>query len=288
MGSLSLGPIQERRIESELGAWTHSECRPPQVARMVDLLWHFQGRMTLLRERHFPSGVLELIVHLGPRYREVEPRPNDAYPLVSLGGLQTSSFLIEAPPGECCVMGVELHPAGARTLLGIPLSEITGATVDLEDVVGSEARDLADRCTGTRAVAERFRIVVDWIASRALRDESLDPAVTWMAERLARSHGAVPITALQARIGYSRARLARAFREQVGLTPKRYARVLRFRRALMLLTEKRLPFSTIALTAGYYDQPHMNAEFKEFSGFTPGELLPATRYPNSPSVAEPA
>ncbi|HSJ63434.1 MAG TPA: helix-turn-helix transcriptional regulator, partial [Gemmatimonadaceae bacterium] len=271
MRSLSLGPIQERRIESDLGAWTHSECRPPKLAGMVDLLWHFQGRMTLLRERHFPSGLLGLIVHLGPRYREVEPLPNDTYPLVSIGGLQTSSFLIEAPPGECCVLGVELHPAGARALLRIPLSEITGATVDLEDLVGSEARELADRCAQPPRVRERFRIVVDWIAARALRDASLDPAVTWMAERLARSHGAVPITALQARIGYSRARLANAFRDQVGLTPKRYARVLRFRRALTLLTEARLPFSTLALTAGYYDQPHMNAEFKEFSGFTPGE-----------------
>jgi AraC-like DNA-binding protein len=42
-----------------------------------------------------------------------------------------------------------------------------------------------------------------------------------------------------------------------------------------------------ALAAGYYDQPHMNAEFRELSGFTPREFLAANRYSES-SLAEAA
>jgi AraC-like DNA-binding protein len=44
----------------------------------------------------------------------------------------------------------------------------------------------------------------------------------------------------------------------------------------------------VALAAGYYDQPHMNAEFRELSGFSPREFLAARRYPESVSVAETA
>jgi len=42
----------------------------------------------------------------------------------------------------------------------------------------------------------------------------------------------------------------------------------------------------VALAAGYYDQPHLNAEFRELSGFSPRDFLAAMRYPESVSVAE--
>ena len=45
-------------------------------------------------------------------------------------------------------------------------------------------------------------------------------------------------------------------------------------------------FADIANEAGYYDQPHMNAEFKELSGLTPTEFQNAHRYTDSVSVAE--
>jgi len=69
---------------------------------------------------------------------------------------------------------------------------------------------------------------------------------------------------------------------------KLFARIHRFRRALKLIDQGDGPLADIALAAGYYDQPHMNAELRELSGLAPGEFLAAVRYPNSVSVAEPA
>src|SRR5437588_11929303 len=72
----------------------------------------------------------------------------------------------------------------------------------------------------------------------------------------------------------------------IGAPPKRYARILRFRRVLSLLQSGAAPLADLALDAGYYDQPHMNAEFRELSGFSPREFLAARRYPGSVSLAE--
>ena len=52
------------------------------------------------------------------------------------------------------------------------------------------------------------------------------------------------------------------------MAPKLYARIVRFSRAVELLAAGGA-LTDVALAAGYYDQPHMNADFRELSGLTP-------------------
>ncbi len=103
--------------------------------------------------------------------------------------------------------------------------------------------------------------------------------------RSASEQGAVSIGRLRDRTGWSKTRLTSTFVEQVGVSPKQYARVMRFSRALKLIHAETASIADVAAAAGYYDQPHLNADFKELSGFTPTEFLHAHRYPNSVSVA---
>ena len=107
-----------------------------------------------------------------------------------------------------------------------------------------------------------------------------------MASEIQRRRGAVSIAALREQTGFSKTRLASTFLEQVGTSPKQFARVIRFRHLLTRMHAGATALSDLALDGGYYDQPHMNAEFKELSGLTPREFLNATRYPRSVSVAE--
>jgi transcriptional regulator GlxA family with amidase domain len=76
--------------------------------------------------------------------------------------------------------------------------------------------------------------------------------------------------------GYSHRRFVALFRGAVGLPPKLYCRILRFQAALHLLaTPPPLPLAEVALAAGYSDQPHLNREFRELAGVSPGEYRAA-------------
>ena len=77
---------------------------------------------------------------------------------------------------------------------------------------------------------------------------------------------------LAGQIGWSRTRLTQAFRRHVGGHAEAFARILRFRRALELVQQAEAPLSRVAMDAGYYDQPHFNADFREMSGVTPPGL----------------
>jgi AraC-like DNA-binding protein len=254
---------------------------------VVDHIWLFDGTMTCLRERTFPNGLLEIIVHLGPRYSVVGDVDTWVCPTACVSGLQLRHLVVEAPPDRTRILGIRLTPAGAYGLLARPLHDLAGLTVDLQDVAGAAAAELVSAC-GEALTGERcIQAAIDWIEARLLLGRGADPAIRWMVGEIARHDGAVTIAQLRQDVGWSKTRLTSSFVEQVGVSPKHYARIMRFRRALGLIHAGRLAFADVAADAGYYDQPHLNAEFKELSGFTPTEFRQAHRYANSVSVADP-
>jgi AraC-like DNA-binding protein len=274
--------------DSALGRWTHCELRPPALAAWVDFLWHFEGHVGCARERNFPSGRVELILHLGPRYWNLERGARVLCPQSCVTGLQTGPLVIEAPGGEVRVMGLRLAPLGAFAVLGLPLAELAGLTVDLEALVGREAVELTERCALAPDGTASLELAAAWLARRLAAAPARDPAIAWVARAIERARGAIGIGALRDRAGLSATRLAEGFRAEVGVTPKLYARLHRFRHALDRLHQGEANLAELALATGHYDQPHFNAEFRAFAELTPTEFLAARHYPGSPSLPEAA
>ena len=97
-------------------------------------------------------------------------------------------------------------------------------------------------------------------------------------EMIAASGGTIRVGTLAEELGFGRKRLVRLFDREIGISPKRVARIIRFQRSLRIL-----PASTSLAEAaheiGYFDQAHFIREFRELSGRTPGDWLrtaPAT------------
>ena len=68
--------------------------------------------------------------------------------------------------------------------------------------------------------------------------------------------------------------LRRRFTAQVGLTPKRFARVQRLQRVVRDLDGRvQVDWAAVAARHGYADQPHLAEEFRQLVGVTPTEYL---------------
>ncbi|MFN8641542.1 MAG: AraC family transcriptional regulator [Candidatus Binatia bacterium] len=273
--------------DDPLGRWVYHEWKPPLLAGLVDRLWYSAGHSTLPRKRIFPNGTVELILTLGEPMRLVEGQGVDRLVAGTLSGLHSRPLTIEMGATQE-TLGLRLRPAGAYALVARPMAAVSDLTLNLDDLVGRVARELAERVHGAASVVERFRLVHDWVRARLAASRPLQPAVAWSAAQLERHAGAVPIAALRAETGVSKSHLVAAFRQQIGFSPKRYARILRFRRALTLLHEGALPAVEVALAAGYYDQPHMVTDFRAMAGMTPRQFLAARRYAQSLATAHPA
>jgi AraC-like DNA-binding protein len=286
-------PIVAQHFDCNLGRWTHTAWRPvpgDPLEWAVDRVWDFDGMAAHPQERVFPNGHLELIVQLDERYLDVTTAGAAPTPATCVTGIFSRPAVVQAPRRPCRVLGVRLRPAGAWALLSHPLCQLAELTADLGDLLGRAGDELAERCDDAGGGVERVRRAVAWLGRQLRRPgaQGVNPAAHWVARRIAETGGSRPIAALRAETGLTDARLISLFRQQVGVTPKRLARIHRFDRALTLLTRESDTLASVAQRAGYFDQPHMNAEFREMAGLTPREFLAATRYPNSLSLPEPA
>jgi AraC-like DNA-binding protein len=285
--------IVAQHFDSCLGRWTHAGWMPGPghpLEWAVDRVWDFDGMAAAPQERVFPNGHLELIVQLDDRYLDVTAAGAVTTPATCVPGVFSRAAVVQAPRRPCRVLGVRLRPEGAWALLGHPLWQLAELTADLAELLGPAGGELAERCHDADGGIERVRRAVAWLGARLARPDvrRADPAVQWVARGIEDSGGTRPIGALRAETGLTDARLIALFREKVGVTPKRLARIHRFDRALGMLSRTRASLATVAQRAGYFDQPHMNAEFREMAGLTPREFLAANRYPNSFSLPESA
>jgi AraC-like DNA-binding protein len=167
---------------------------------------------------------------------------------------------------------VDLTPVGAHLLFGLPMHELSQRVVTLEDLFGGEAlfREAVAEAPGW---AERFALVDEFLLARLDYARSPVPSVTRALGRLRESGGTVPVGMIAAEIGCSRRHLIARFREQVGVTPKLLARIMRFQRVVSLVDARtEMGWAEIAQVCGYYDQAHLIRDFNQFAGSRPGDF----------------
>ncbi|MEO3803110.1 helix-turn-helix domain-containing protein [Nonomuraea sp. B1E8] len=183
--------------------------------------------------------------------------------------------------GACApaYLEVRLAPLGAYTMLGIPLSELSAGIVDLREVFGGEDSErLLEQVRAAPTWDLRFRLMDDHLLRRAQAGPHAAPEVAFAWQRLLASNGTAPIKAIAAEVGWSHKHLITMCKQQVGLTPKTIARLVRFNRLLSCLNDSTMPsWRQLAAECGYADQAHLARDFREFTGTTPGGFFDDAR-----------
>jgi AraC-like DNA-binding protein len=220
-----------------------------------------------------------LIVSLGPEI-EVDGTAYGSF----VAGLHDASSRT-AHAGRQRGIQIDISPLAASRLLGGGMHELAHRVVGLEDVLGQEASLLAEQLDSLPSWEDRFAHLDDVLARRIERTAAPPPSLVHAWSRLRASHGRVAIGDVAAEVGCSPRYLTLQFREHLGMPPKPIARVLRFQHALERFKgDDGTSFADIAENCGYYDQAHLNRDFRAFAGASPTDYL-ARRLPDGGGVA---
>jgi AraC-like DNA-binding protein len=177
------------------------------------------------------------------------------------------------PPGDP-VVAVRFRPGAALRWLGLPMSELTGRQVDLQEFGRPWARGLADRIGEARTMAERMARLEAGLAGAAPEIGPPAPEMALAFRWLGRGPEEAGLAALRDRLGISERSLRRRCHEAFGYGPKTLDRILRFQRFLRLAAAGEEPgLSALAAAAGYSDQAHLTRETRRLSGLTPAVIL---------------
>lgn len=190
--------------------------------------------------------------------------------------------------GPVTVAGVKLDPRALRHLIGHPLIELEESILSLVDLGQRGLLELEGAVASARSAGE-VAAALDAYLLRALLDlPPADAAVSQLLRHLRESRGALPIMEWIRERRMDARHLERRFADAVGLTPKRYARVVRFKHGYHALLAsaaepgpRSAPLAARAHLDGFYDQSHFNKEFRAFIGAPPTARLNATLRPGT-------
>jgi AraC-like DNA-binding protein len=191
-------------------------------------------------------------------------------------GPRTHASYFDAKDVPLCLR-LRIGPGAAPALLGVAAGEIVDRVVPLDELWGRPAHRLAEELAER---ADRPTLAVEHLVA-ALRARvgatrvpaGSDDLVRAAAAGLSAGSGRPParVGEVARRVGVGERQLRTAFTTAVGVSPKRFARLSRVRS--VVAGASRESWARLANDAGYYDQSHMTAEFREVMHVTPGAFV---------------
>ncbi len=250
----------------------------PALAAVVagDYIGYDESSAVPVHRRQFANPGAVLIIDLGPPMRlrgSTAPGPT-VDPTIHPTG-----FL--APPGAPAVItehdgrsrGIEvrLTPFGAHLLLlNAPMSDLAGRILGLAHILADDHDDLIDQLHTRDDWDARFDLLERALLRRLARARPASRELQYALTRITACAGRIDIADLAAELGRSQKSLIHHFNTQIGLPPKRYARLVRFDHVVQHIRGGAPDdWAELAARFGYYDQSHLVHDFRQFTGLTP-------------------
>lgn len=256
-----------------------------ESGRFVETVWFARGRITGVRESIAPTGSTVAAVVLGDPIQLTPEGKHSA--LVADTGFLIGPHdrpVTNEPAGETYCVGIVTTPVGCRPCFGLPPATLRGQVVPLLDVwpraaalrsgmsrCGSPAQAL-DLVESTLGVPEPFGRNAFARCEAAVSELSADPSRS--------------VADIAASLGITHGHLDRQFTQQVGLSPRTLARILRMRGLLEHIdVYASVGWAEKAVELGWFDQAHLIRDFKRHTGVTPSEYVSAQRSAYDPDEA---
>jgi|GEM_PF-1881827 AraC-like DNA-binding protein len=243
-----------------------------------------QPYVSFINISYVPSGSPDFLVKCAPdsesglTFRDNGP--------VSLDGLSP------APPRyELLIAGpqktfVDLHNRGLefisivfksgalRSVTGCPAWTLAGKRLPLERIWGQEAERLLDQVVLAGDPESRLRIIETHLIERITRHPVQDPFIFQALSHLNAQKGRGSLKSFFGKTGYSQQHVTRLFKDSMGLSPKEYSRIARFRHWFAAVhLHGDLDWTRVAMEHDYFDVPHLHHDFRKFTDQSPSQFM---------------
>ncbi|ERK11709.1 Transcriptional regulator, AraC family [Pantoea sp. AS-PWVM4] len=163
--------------------------------------------------------------------------------------------------------GVRFAPGVIPDFLDVMAEEIPDHEFSFLDVV-PDARLAFEQIVQSHSFSQQISLFNAHFTPRLVRKAS--SVTAFIIHAMRQQKGNIRVDQLEALTGYTCRTIQRQFRQDTGLSPKAFSRILRCQSALTSIhAQGNISFSDLAFNLGFSDQSHFLREFKKFVSTTP-------------------
>lgn len=191
-----------------------------------------------------------------------------------ISGLQTRFKEFQPEHTQTKTLLIKFYPWAIPLLFKESAHHLHNQAIGLAELIGYRRMDLLEEellnTEDTSRLANAMQTFL--IQLHLTSDKSAKTDIISLTKEILANPQINSVNSLAKNYGYSTRTLERHFKEMIGLSPKKFLQVKRFQQTFKQL-QTNLPISHILANNDYYDQAHFINEFKQISGFTPGEII---------------
>jgi|WetSurMetagenome_2_1015567.scaffolds.fasta_scaffold22417_2 hypothetical protein len=244
------------------------------LSRYIDTIYYLSMKGNSYKKDVIPDGKTDIIFNLNSNELGFFKNGKAFYTKASIiQGLRKSNFQYIAKD-KIEILGIRFMPFGVFTLFNIPLTELSDEPIELNIVVGDYIKELEEKIFDAPDIDSKIKIVQDWLFSLFIKKEERHGLLIDTIYRIYNTRGKSSINlACKENYNYYK-KVQRSFRESIGISPKLYARMVRFENIHSeLQTTKKIDWFDIINKFDFFDYSHLTKEFRFFTDHTPQEFV---------------
>ena len=159
---------------------------------------------------------------------------------------------------------------------GIPLSEFYDQNISLKDLLKTQITDLESRLCEAESFNNKVQLAEEFLITQLKENfKKYEQArINNSIDLINQSKGIIGVDKLASESYLSRKQFERTFSEFIGSSPKQFLKTVRFQNAIHIMEKnQKVSLADLAYHCGYYDQSHMNNDFKSLAGMTPKQYF---------------
>ena len=221
-------------------------------------------------QRIVPSGLTELSFYLSET--PVSSQKKQRLESNSLLNGQSSSYSDLLITSSLDLFSITFTAFGASAFFDLPIIELQDNSIPLSFLIKDQAEEITNKLTETTDFKNRVLIIEEFLINRIrlnIQEYKL-ARIDYSMQNIHQKRGIIEIDQLAFDSCLSRKQFERDFSNIIGLSPKKYLRVIRFQNAIsQIQNDAKMELTKLAYVCGYFDQSHMIRDFKQLTGYTP-------------------
>ena len=173
-------------------------------------------------------------------------------------------------PAFTKMFGIRFKPARIAAFTRVPINEFTDGAVEFSLVDSLFDKYFYETLPEKQSVEEIINHTNNQLVRQLSRLYDFDKQVIRAVELISDAKGKLVLADVASDVCLSQRHFERKFKSMVGVSPKMFSKIFRFKHAAQYLQNNpNIDLLTVAVECGYYDHTHLIKDFKSMSGNVP-------------------